>query len=78
MMSVRFLLHLRQWQKGSLVGEFTATDLMRDVPSELRFGKSEKGVETVGSEMGVDMDDLGPRNRGDEEHEGGVLASADN
>ncbi|TEB33537.1 hypothetical protein FA13DRAFT_1789954 [Coprinellus micaceus] len=79
MMSVRFLLHLRQWQKGSLVGEFTATDLMRDVPSELRFEKSEKGVEeTVGSEMGVDMDDLGSRHRGDEEHEGGVLASADN
>ena len=51
---------------------------MRDVPSELRFGKSEKGVEeTVGSEMDVDMDDLRSRNRGNEEHEGVVLAPVD-
>lgn len=59
MMSVRFLLHLRQWQKGSFGGEFSATS-MRVEASELHFAER-SGKREGGETMDSEMEDLGAR-----------------
>lgn len=78
-MSVRFLLHLRQWQKGSSAGEFTATSL-RVEASEIHFadGNAKPG-QGGGGTMDSEMEDLGARRgyvgygrRGDGVRVGGV------
>lgn len=61
MMSVRFLLHLRQWQKGSSAGEFTATSLRAEA-SEIHFAEGNaKPGQGGGGTMDSEMEDLGAR-----------------